>query len=269
LTKRRRENAKQKANNIKTLKPVLGDLCLGRRPAQLDWAMQFYFSPPNRNTDHSSRSQRIVQFTDQKTADAIFAGCEYLATVDLIGVDAAKLGRAEAEGRRYCVEWPAIAGLDRLFEEERLPDPGTMPITLAIVVIKSNFIVEDQERRTQLQQWAIQRLDLNPALGALQLVEYMGAILDAGATQLNAITWLSENSAREGAVAQAIDELLAMRPRHAGQRIAFVIVGCGETARGCTPKGACSRCPRGSCSHRPAAYFMDLCRVLARSHRKR
>jgi hypothetical protein len=140
------------------------------------------------------------------------AGWDYLVGVDLVGVTAAALGTAEATGRISEMEWAAIAGLDRLFEEDRLPDPATMPITLAIVVIKSNFIAQDQERRTQLQQWAIQRLNLNPTLGASQLVDYFGAILDAGATQLNAITWLSENATREGAVTQAIDEMLATRP---------------------------------------------------------
>jgi hypothetical protein len=83
---------------------------------------------------------------------------------------------------------------------------------LALVVIKSGFIVEDQERRRQLERWAIDRLNRDPALGASQLLHYLGAILDAGATQLNAISKLSGDVTRGGAVAQAIDLLLATRP---------------------------------------------------------
>jgi hypothetical protein len=140
------------------------------------------------------------------------AGWEYLATVDLFGVNAAMLGTAEAEGRRYWVEWPAIAGLDRLFEKERLPCPASMPISLAIAVIKSSFILNDQERRRRLEQWATDRLNLDPILGASQLLDYFSASLDAGATQLTAIWRLSEDDTRGGAVTQAIDRLLATRP---------------------------------------------------------
>jgi hypothetical protein len=212
LAKRRRENAKRKAANIRLLRPILGDIPFGLRPGPLGWAAQLYFSPPDPYGERPAGFQRVIYCTDQRTADAILAGWDYLVGVDLVGVTAAALGTAEATGRILEIEWAAIAGVDRLFEEERLPDPATMPITLAIVVIKANFIAQDQERRTQLQQWAIQRLNLNPTLGAAQLADYFGAILDAGATQLNAITWLSENATREGAVTQAIDEMLATRP---------------------------------------------------------
>ena len=210
--KRRREHAKHKAGNVKRLKPLLGDLRVGRRPGPLDWAAQLYFGMPGGDGKHLAGVGRIVDFTDHATADAILAGWEYLATVDLVGVDAAMLGTAEAEGRRYCVEWPAIAGLHRLCEESRLPNPASMPISLAIAVIKSSFIVDDEERRRRLAQWAIDRLNLNPILGASQLRDYFSASLDAGATQLTAICRLSEDDTRGGAVAQAIDRLLATRP---------------------------------------------------------
>jgi hypothetical protein len=152
--KRRREHAKHKAGNIKLLKPMLGDLCVGGRPDQLDWPAQLYFHPLGSESRHLPRVERIVHFTGQSISEAILAGWEYLATVDLLSVDAASLGTAEAQGRRYHVEWAAIAGLDRLFDEKRLPDLATMPITLAIVVVKSSFIVQDQERRMLLEQWA-------------------------------------------------------------------------------------------------------------------
>ncbi len=212
LAKRHCENAKRKAANIRLLRPILGDIPFGLRPGPLGWAAQLYFSPPDPYGDRPAGVQRVIYCTDQRTAAAILAGWDYLVGVDLVGVTAAALGTAEATGRILEIEWAAIAGLDRHFEEERLPDPATLPITLAIVVIKSNFIAQDQERRTQLRQWAIQRLNLNPTLGAAQLVDYFGAILDAGATQLNAITWLSENATCAGAVTQAIEEMLATRP---------------------------------------------------------
>jgi hypothetical protein len=91
-------------------------------------------------------------------------------------------------------------------------EPGELPISLAIAVIKSSFILNDQERRRRLEQWATDRLNLDPILGASQLLDYFSASLDAGATQLAAIWRLSEDDTRGGAVAQAIDRLLATRP---------------------------------------------------------
>jgi hypothetical protein len=226
--KRRREHAKQKAGNIKRLNLLLGDLRVGRRPGHLDWAAHLYFGVPGGDGKHLAGVERVVDFTDHTTADAILAGWEFLATVDLVGVNAATLGTAEAEGRRYCVEWPAIAGLDRLFEEGGLPNPASMPISLATAVIKSSFIVDDEERRKRLEQWAIDRLNLNPVLGASQLLDYFGASLDAGATQITSIWRLAENDTRGGAVGQAIDRLLSTRPAMPPEALRSLLQVAGE-----------------------------------------
>jgi hypothetical protein len=210
--KRRREHAKHKSENVRRLKPLLDDLRVGRPTETLDWAAQVYFCPLVSEGKHLVGVERIVHLTDQSTANAILAGWDYLATVELVGVNAAMLGTAEAQNSRESVEWPTIASLDRRFEEGHLPDPATMPISSALVFIKSGFIVEDQERRRRLERWAIDRLNLDPTLGASQLADYFDAILDAGATQLNAIGMLSEDVTRGGAVAEAIDLLLARRP---------------------------------------------------------
>jgi hypothetical protein len=58
----------------------------------------------------------------------------------------------------------------------------------------------------------IDRLNLDPILGASELVDYFSASLDAGATQLTAMWRLSEDHTRGGAVTQAIHQLLATRP---------------------------------------------------------
>jgi hypothetical protein len=221
--KRLRVHAKHKSANIKWLKPMLDDLRVGRCPDQLDWAATLYFGPLDGSAKLLKGIERIAHFTDQTTAEAVLAGWEYLASVDLVGVNATMLGTAEAQNHRYPVEWPGIAGLDRLFEERRLPDLATMPITLALVVIKSAFIVEDQERRRRLEQWAIERLNLDPSLGASHLLDYVGAALEAGATQINFIGRLLEDDTRGGAVPQAIDRLLANRPAMPAASLRFAL----------------------------------------------
>jgi hypothetical protein len=186
----------------------LCDLRVGRKVEHLQWTARLYFQGP----EHKYSIDGISELSDDATSAALQEGWKYLATTELIGVDAISLGRAEAENRFYFVEWPAIAGLDRLLEDGQLPDLGTMPISLAIVVIKSAFIVEDEERRRRLERWAINRLNLDPSAGASELLEYWGSSLDAGATRLNAIWRLSESEALGGAIALAIDGLLATRP---------------------------------------------------------
>lgn len=208
----RREEAKQKAANIKALAPVLDDIRIGLRPGPLDWAAELYFRPPDPDDESHLGVDRVSYFYGEATAAAILEGWEYLATIDFVGVDAAKLGAAVAEGRRYYVEYAAIAGLDRLIDGGRLPDLPTMPIALAIAVLKSGFIAEDNDLRTRLERWAIDRLNVDPQIGASQLVDFWSAALNAGATQLDTIWQLTEDEAVGGAVALAIDAMLRTRP---------------------------------------------------------
>lgn len=205
---RKRKETRQRADNIKVLAPVLAEIRVGSRPGPLDWAARLYFGRAGRKCDQPTGIERIAYFTDKDTTDAILAGWEYVATKDLVGVDATLLGRAEAESRRYYVEWPAVAGLDRLFEEGRPPDQSATPIAVAIAVLKSAWIIEDNKRRSRLERWAVERLNFKPAAGAAQLLEFWDAALDAGATQLNSIWRLSEDDVCTGAIEKAIDALL-------------------------------------------------------------
>lgn len=204
----RRREAQQKAGNVTVLAPVLAELRLGGQPWHLGWAANLYFHPAGGEGDQPEGIERVAHFTNEATTDAILAGWEYLATKDLVGVDAAMLGKAEAESRHYHVEWAAIAGLDRLFEEVRLPNPTTMPISLAIVVLKSSWIIRDEERRRRLEKWAIERLNRESTAGAAQLIDFWGAALNNGATRLSSLWRLSEDDARGGAMIQALDTLL-------------------------------------------------------------
>ena len=88
------------------------------------------------------------------------AGWKKLAMTGLGEIDAAQLGKAEAEGLRYHAEVAAIAGLDQLTCDDGLPAPYTIPIEVAIAVLKSSWVVSDKERRSQLEKWALDRLDL-------------------------------------------------------------------------------------------------------------
>lgn len=210
ISEHRRE-AEAKAGNVRALALALAEMRVGGQPHHLACAARWYFEDEQRRGGRPSGIQRVSDLTDDTTTDAILAGWNHLATMGLGGIDAAQLGKAEAEGRRYVVEEAAIAGIDRLISEDRLPEPATMPIEVAVAVLKSSWVVSDQERRSRLERWALDRLNLVPTAGAAQLMDFWGPALDAGATQLSGLWRLLEEDARGGAVEQALDSLLGTR----------------------------------------------------------
>jgi hypothetical protein len=119
--------------------PMLTEIRFGGQPYYLDWAAHVYFEGED-GGERSAGVQRVVDLTDDATAEAIVAGWTYLATTGLGDIDAAQLGRAEAENRRYYVEAATIAGLDRMIDEDRLPAPAPMPIEVAVAVLKSSYV---------------------------------------------------------------------------------------------------------------------------------
>lgn len=210
LRQRRRE-AKAKTARIQRFAPILAGLRVGHHGDLLDWAAQEYFDQTDGPPDQPHEIGRLVYLTDEATAVAIAVGWEYLATVDLVDVTAARLGAAETQSYRYKCGAGALAGLDRLLEKQRLPDLATMPIDLAIVVLHAGHLVRDGERRQRLERWAAARLDRDPSAGAATLHAFWAAALDAGATHLSGLSPLTADEMCGAAAAQAIDALLRTR----------------------------------------------------------
>lgn len=198
----------QRAESRRLLVPLLADLQVGRHPSNLARAARIYFHPPDKGQDQPVGLALVAASTDAEIAGAIAAGWEYLATVDLIGVDAAKLGAAEAENSQYHVEVAALAGLDRLHNDGRLPDLATMPVSVAIVVVKSAWVVEDGNRRKGILNWAVDRLNLDVEEGAAQLLTFWEAALKGGDIQLRSMWQLAEEEMRGGAIAEAVAALI-------------------------------------------------------------
>jgi hypothetical protein len=174
------EDERQRVRAVGVLEPVLSDMTAGLYPQNLCWAAHLYFERGG-----SPDVQRIVDKTDAATAAAILAGWNHIATEGLGDVDAAKLGVAGAEQRGYYVEAAAVAGCYRLLIDGKLSASAVdTPIDVALAVLKSSWIVNDEETRDELDRWAIDRLNVEPVAGAAKLFEYWGAALGAGATDL-------------------------------------------------------------------------------------
>jgi hypothetical protein len=189
------------------LAPVLSEIAVGLYAQNLNWAAQLYFE-----RDGSPDVQRVIEKTDGATTVALLAGWNHVATQGLGEVDAASLGRAEAEQRRYYIESAAVAGIYRLLSEDRMPALRDIPIEVALAVLKSSWIANGNDRQEKIDRWAVDRLNVEPEAGAAVIVEYWNAALGAGATDLVGIWKLQEESARGGALKLALERILTTRP---------------------------------------------------------
>jgi hypothetical protein len=206
---RRERDAQQKAKNVQLLTPELEDLRVGRRPGYLAWAAQEYFL--RTDAQRPAGVERIIYFTDEVISEAILAGWRHIVTREVVGVDAQLLGQAVGKNETYGVEWAVLAGLDQLLAREPLPDISTIPIVVAIAILKSSWMLQDAAKRKQFERWALHRLNVDPAGGAAQLLQFWCAAVDADATHLESLGRLGEYDSARGAVADALDALLHAR----------------------------------------------------------
>ena len=197
----------QRLKSVRILGPVLSKIAVGLYPQNLEWAAQLYFE-----RDGPPDIQRIVERTDPPTTAALLAGWNHIATKGLGDVDAARLGVAEAENRRYYVESAAVAGIYRLLIDDRMPPLRETPIDVAIAVLKSSWTVNGNSRQEKLDRWTIDRLNVEPAAGAAKIVEYWNAALGAGAKDLVGIWKLQEEKATGAALRLALGTILTTRP---------------------------------------------------------
>jgi hypothetical protein len=207
----RRRKDQERAKNNQTIAPSLTTMRSGGRPDFLYWAAQFYFSG-QADGDHAVGVQRVAHYTNAEATEAIVAGWKYLATKGLGTIDAQQLGKSEADGRPFFAVGSAIAGLDLLLTEGDLPGLATVPIEVALAAFTSSFFVVDQDRRGKLEKWALDQLNVVPAVGAKVLVEFWGAALDAGAKDLQGVWRLREGDARTEVARRTVADLLTMRP---------------------------------------------------------
>lgn len=205
-------DAKDRATNIQIMEPWLADMRVGGRSDHLAWAARLYLQTGCESGSQTIDLEMVMEFTDDNTMAAILAGWEHVATNGLgeIGID--DLAKAEAEGQTYSVEEAAIAGVDQLLGGDRKIVLEAAPISVAVAVLKSSFLVSNNDRRTRLERWALDRLNLDPTIGAAQLIDFWCATLDAGATRLTTLWRLFDDDASGGAVEYALEFLLSNRP---------------------------------------------------------
>lgn len=209
--KLRAGRADQRQRNVEELGPLLHQIRRGENPGVLGWAARNYLAALTREHGQVDVQRFLADLADEDTADAILAGWRNLTRAGLDPVDARTLGATDAETKRYIVEYAVIAGLIVLLEGSS-HDPTTIPQVMAIVVLKSSSLVHDDTRRNQIERWAIDRLSIDRAEGASQLLEFWTGALDAGAQDLPAVGQFSRESAAYKVFGEAVRQLLSTRP---------------------------------------------------------
>jgi hypothetical protein len=144
--------------------------------------------------------------------DAILAGWDYLATEGLRDITATRLARADAAGHQLPVELAAFAGLHYRFKRGDPPALHSAPITLAFVAMRGRAQLRDPQMRKRLTEWALDRLDLEPDIGARELYAYWSTGFDAACVERMPLWQVGEVTAPRSACAQALDTLLTNRP---------------------------------------------------------
>jgi hypothetical protein len=204
------EDEQQRIADVETLAPLLPDMRCGLYVHNLGLAAHLYFEGGG-----LPDVRRVIDRSDIETTNAMIAGWEYVAAHGLGEVDAAQLGLAEVESRGYHVEAAAIAGVDQIFEAGRAAELAETPIEVAIAVLKSSWMVNDEARRKRLEIWAVRRLNSDPMAGAAQLVDYWSASIEAGASNLPSVWQLQAEHLPGTALGIALSAVLASRPNMA------------------------------------------------------
>lgn len=207
---RAQRDGERETNNRK-LRQLIPEMAHGQHMGALSWAAQTYFHPQDKKGEAQSSIERLCDAVDDEVLDAILRGWRQLATHDVPGVNASTLGKAEAERMSFHSENGAIAGLDRLRTEATPVDLATLPLTLAIVVLRSGWIAHGSGSKGELEAWAWDRLNRDPAQGAAALLEFWEAVLASGYAQSSSWQWAS--AADGGAALRgAVDTMLTRHP---------------------------------------------------------
>lgn len=206
-----RADTKQRASRTATLRRLSPQIRRGARTAALSWAAEVYFHPRTKKGESQTGMERLAAETDPDVIDAILTGWNHLATNDVVGVSPATLGEIEAKGSRFYSEWGALAGLDRLREQAEPVDLLALPLTLAIVALRSGSIAHPTGAQKPIETWAWQRLNVDPSAGAAALVAFWEAALTHGAS--NSSIWYRAGEKQGGEAASiAIGTMLERHP---------------------------------------------------------
>ncbi|WP_267347156.1 hypothetical protein [Sphingomonas sp. GM_Shp_2] len=221
------ERTRKRGKELDTLRQLAPSMAAGANSRALEWAANIYFHPRDKHEEALTPIERLSAATDPAVLDAVLAGWHYHASTDISGITPMALGEVEAARTHYYSEYAAIAGLHRMLDTAVPPEPAALPLTLAIIVLRTGWIVKLTDRSGRIENWAWERLDVDPEAGALALVAYWEAILKAGYVDSNA--WHQLGSAPAGAAAaKALKQFLERHPSMSSKVLLPMLAAAGR-----------------------------------------
>jgi hypothetical protein len=205
---RQRSEAATRARSLAQLEPLIEAMRAGHHLQALNWAAERYWHKDGSRTGLS----QVEHFSNPMIVEAAVEGWRRLATTDAGGLTAERLGVLQATNMRNYAELAALVGLARLLFESSKRAKESSPIVLALIALRNLWWVHDDEQRTALRLWAIERLNLDPRAGRACLLAYWETALEAGATELHAIEYLADHAGPNEALHGALADLLVRRP---------------------------------------------------------
>jgi hypothetical protein len=210
--KQRRVEAAARTSHLTLLRGISAGLAQGINKKALAWAAEVYFKPPENKGDTRSGLERLAAEVDEEVLIAILTGWRELTIQDVDGVDPVSLGKMELSGRRFYSEYAAIAGLERLRREDAPIVGSQLPLTLALVVLRTVWFTGSKDVREHLEAWAWERLNVDPEAGASALVAFWETVLTGGGA--NSSIW--QRGAQPEGGAAAARAVTVMLERHPG-----------------------------------------------------
>lgn len=206
-----KKKSKERKDNDRIWRRLIPELRQGKRTQTLDWAAQVYFRQLGEDNENRTGIERLNARVASDVLDAVLHGWHQLATHENPDHEPAKLAEVEVSSRRYYSEQAAIAGLDRLRCEAAPVDLMTLPMSLALVMLRSRWVVRRNDVRNDLETWAWGRLNIYPQEGAAMLVAFWDAILAGGVSSTR--IWSAAGDERGGeAVRLAVNSMLERHP---------------------------------------------------------
>ncbi|MEO7690928.1 MAG: hypothetical protein ABIS51_16725 [Sphingomonas sp.] len=186
---------------------------------------RIYFLGEKDDLEVDGRDQIEAQ-SDAAIADAVIVGLKELA-LGAVPFTPRELGIAEGRGETYAWELAALAGVDLLLAR----DPPTVEAAspaLALVVLRQLGFVQDDSRRSRLDHWACQRLDLDMVAGAQAIVEQWEGLRGTRRSGGAALWLMPQASRSSAAMGLAIERMLTLHPDLPPDPLHMLLVGAAE-----------------------------------------
>lgn len=173
----RAEIQKQIQGNITRATPLIAEFQAGKLSGWLRWGAQAYLRPMELDGIEIPGLPGLARFSSVAIANAMAQGWMALSLTGTPYLTAARLGSLAAQLKSNVAEVAITAGVQH--KRNLGINPGAPPMAVAIIVLRTAYMIEGNQERDALRAWAVARLASDPAAASTALLDFWGAMLRA------------------------------------------------------------------------------------------